>query len=578
VRERLAHALVHGIADFVVEDTEEARQQFARPIEVIEGPLMDGMRIVGDLFGSGKMFLPQVVKSARVMKRAVNHLIPYIEAEKERSADTRAKGKVVMATVKGDVHDIGKNIVGVVLQCNNYDVVDLGVMVPWAKIREAVVAEHADLIGLSGLITPSLEEMTYVAGELEKEGWDIPLLIGGATTSRTHTAVRIAPRYTGPVVHVIDASRAVGVASALLSDTGRERFVAEVRAEYEDLRARRADRLSDAKRQSLAQARANRLRLEPLAPPRPTFSGVRTFDDVPLNDLVPRIDWTPFFQTWELAGHYPEILEDPTVGEAARALFADARAMLRRIVDERWLTARAVVGFYRAASDECDDIRVWDGDDTSGPPRAVIHTIRQQMVKSNGQPNLALADFVAALGSPVEDWIGAFAVTTGIGLDERVAELERAGDDYSAILLKSLADRLAEALAERLHEHVRRDLWGYAPHEHLDNRAIIHEDYQGIRPAPGYPACPDHTEKQTLFELLDATARAGIELTESFAMVPTAAVTGYYFWHPQAHYFGVGKIERDQVEDYARRKGQDLATTERWLAPILNYDRPAGPS
>jgi 5-methyltetrahydrofolate--homocysteine methyltransferase len=572
VPDRLAYALVHGIADYVVADTEEARLVAERPIEVIEGPLMDGMKIVGDLFGSGKMFLPQVVKSARVMKRAVAHLIPYIEAEKERNADTRAKGKVVMATVKGDVHDIGKNIVGVVLQCNNYEVVDLGVMVPWPKILEAAIREKADLIGLSGLITPSLEEMTYNAGEMEREGLHIPLLIGGATTSRTHTAVRIEPRYSGPVVHVIDASRAVGVASALLSDTGRDAFIRGIRDEYTDLRARRAERLADVKRQALSAARANRLKLEPLAPPAPTFRGVRTFDE-PLADLVPRIDWTPFFQTWELAGHYPAILDDPTVGEAATSLFADARAMLRRIVDERWLTARAVVGFFRAASDGCDDIRVFDGDDPTAPPRAVIHTIRQQMLKSNDEPNLALADFVAPLGSPVVDWIGVFAVTTGIGLDDRVAALEKAGDDYSAILLKALADRLAEAFAERLHERVRRDLWGYAPNEHLDNRAIIHEDYQGIRPAPGYPACPDHTEKKTLFELLDAEARAGITLTESFAMLPTAAVSGYYFWHPQARYFGVGKIERDQVEDYARRKGQDIVTTERWLAPILNYDR-----
>ncbi|HEX9494214.1 MAG TPA: methionine synthase, partial [Candidatus Limnocylindria bacterium] len=516
VAERLSYALVHGIADYVVADTEEARLQVDRPIEVIEGPLMDGMKVVGDLFGSGKMFLPQVVKSARVMKRAVAHLIPFIEAEKERNADTRAKGKVVMATVKGDVHDIGKNIVGVVLQCNNYEVVDLGVMVPWPKILEAATREKADLIGLSGLITPSLEEMTYNAGEMEREGLRIPLLIGGATTSRTHTAVRIEPRYSGPVVHVIDASRAVGVASALLSDTGRDAFVSGIRHEYAELRARRAERLADAKRQSIAAARANKLRIEPLAPPAPTFRGVRTFDE-PLADLVPRIDWTPFFQTWELAGHYPAILDDPTVGEAATALYADARAMLRRIVDEHWLTARAVVGFFRAASDGCDDIRVWDGDDLNVPPRAVIHTIRQQMLKSNDEPNLALSDYVAPLGSPLADWIGAFAVTTGIGLDEKVAEFEKAGDDYSAILLKALADRLAEAFAERLHERVRRDLWGYAPDEHLDNHAIIHEDYQGIRPAPGYPACPDHTEKQTLFELLDAEARAGITLTESFA-------------------------------------------------------------
>jgi len=572
VHERLSHALVHGITEFIVEDTEEARRLAERPIEVIEGPLMAGMNVVGDLFGSGKMFLPQVVKSARVMKRAVAHLIPYIEAEKLANADTRQKGKVVMATVKGDVHDIGKNIVGVVLQCNNYDVIDLGVMVPSAKILETARREQADLIGLSGLITPSLEEMSYVAGEMEREGFTIPLLIGGATTSRVHTAVKIEPRYSGPVVYVIDASRAVGVASALLSDGGREEFVRDTRAEYEELRVRRADRLAEVKRQPIEAARANRLCLDWTAtpPPVPTFTGVRTFDDVALGDLVPRIDWTPFFQTWELAGHYPAILTDPKVGEAATALFADARAMLRRIVDERWLQARAVVGFFPASSDGAEDILVWDGD-RSGEPAVVIHTIRQQMVKTNGKPNLALADFVAPRDSGAADWIGCFAVTTGIGLDEKVREFEAAHDDYSAILLKALADRLAEAFAERLHERTRRELWGYVPDEHLDNESIIHERYQGIRPAPGYPACPDHTEKRTLFQLLGATERIGIELTESFAMVPTAAVSGYYFWRPEAQYFGVGKIERDQVEDYARRKGQDLATTERWLAPILNY-------
>jgi len=572
VHERLAHALVHGITDFIVEDTEEARRLAERPIEVIEGPLMAGMNIVGDLFGSGKMFLPQVVKSARVMKRAVAHLVPYIEAEKLANADTRAKGKVIMATVKGDVHDIGKNIVGVVLQCNNYDVVDLGVMVPTARILETATRERADLIGLSGLITPSLEEMSYVAGEMEREGFTTPLLIGGATTSRVHTAVKIEPRYSGPVVHVIDASRAVAVASTLLSDSGRDDFVREIREQYEDLRVRRAERLAEVKRQPLEAARANRLRLDWTAtpPPRPTFTGVRTFDDVPLSDLVPRIDWTPFFQTWELAGHYPAILTDPKVGAAASALFEDARGMLRRIVEERWLQARAVVGFFPAASDGAEDILVWDTK-REGEPRAVIHTIRQQMLKTNDRPNLALADFVAPRDAGVDDWIGCFAVTTGIGLEAKVTEFEAAHDDYDAILLKALADRLAEAFAERLHERVRRELWGYAPDEHLDNESIIHERYQGIRPAPGYPACPDHTEKRTLFELLGATQRIGIELTESFAMVPTAAVSGYYFWHPAAHYFGVGKIERDQVAEYARRTGQDLATTERWLAPILNY-------
>ena len=580
VHERLQHALVHGLADFVVEDTEEARKLAERPIEVIEGPLMDGMNIVGDLFGSGKMFLPQVVKSARVMKRAVAHLIPYIEAEKEKNADTRAKGKVVMATVKGDVHDIGKNIVGVVLQCNNYDVVDLGVMVPCAKILEAATREKADIIGLSGLITPSLEEMAFVASEMEREGFTIPLLIGGATTSKVHTAVKIEHNYSGPVVHVLDASRAVGVSGSLLSDGLREGFVRDVREEYEEIRVRRAERSKDVKRQTLPQARTHKLTVDWAdAPPVPTFTGVRTFDDVPLGDLVQRIDWTPFFQTWELAGHYPDILEDPVVGASARSVFQDAQAMLRRIVEERWLSARAVVGFYPANSDGAEDIQLWEGvrEPTRGVrgdrPLAVLHTIRQQMVKPDGRPNLALADFVAPRDSGIADWMGLFAVTTGIGLDERVAAFEAAHDDYSAILLKALADRLAEAFAERLHERVRRELWGYAPDERLDNVAIIKGQYQGIRPAPGYPACPDHTEKATLFALLEATERAGITLTESYAMLPTAAVSGYYFWRREAQYFGVGKIERDQVEDYARRKGMELSVAERWLAPVLHYDR-----
>ncbi|HVT37569.1 MAG TPA: methionine synthase [Gemmatimonadaceae bacterium] len=583
VHERLQHALVHGVADFIVEDTEEARKLAEQPIEVIEGPLMAGMNIVGDLFGSGKMFLPQVVKSARVMKRAVAHLIPYIEAEKVRSLDTRAKGKVVMATVRGDVHDIGKNIVGVVLQCNNYDVVDLGVMVPCAQILETARRENADLIGLSGLITPSLEEMAFVAGEMEREGFTIPLLIGGATTSKVHTAVKIEQQYSGPVVHVLDASRAVGVASALLSDGQRDAFVRDIREEYGEIRVSRAERQRDARRQSLAQARANRPRIvwaaEPA--PAPSFTGVRTFDDkdFPLGDLVPRIDWTPFFQTWELAGHYPEILEDATVGASARSVFNDAQAMLRRIVEQRWLRARAAVGFFPANSDGAEDIVLWDehrnrgNGSRYGAPIAVIHTIRQQMVKAEGRPNYALADFVAPQDSGFDDWMGLFALTTGIGLDERVAEFEAAHDDYNAILLKALADRLAEAFAERLHERVRRDFWGYAPHESLDNAAIVREQYQGIRPAPGYPACPDHTEKRTLFELLGATERAGITLTESFAMIPTAAVSGYYFWRKNAQYFGVGKIERDQVHDYARRKGLPVPEVERWLAPVLNYDR-----
>jgi 5-methyltetrahydrofolate--homocysteine methyltransferase len=580
VNERLGHALVHGIADFVVDDTEEARKLYDRPIEVIEGPLMDGMGIVGDLFGAGKMFLPQVVKSARVMKRAVAHLIPYIEAEKALNADTRAKGKVLMATVKGDVHDIGKNIVGVVLQCNNYEVIDMGVMVPCARILEKAREERVDIIGLSGLITPSLEEMAFVAGEMEREGWTIPLLIGGATTSKVHTAVKVAPNYSGPVIHVLDASRAVGVASNLLSDGLKEPFVAEVRAEYEQVRIARAARQKDMKRQTLEVARANRPRIEwngdSAPPPRPSFEGVRVFDEYPLSDLVQRIDWTPFFQTWELAGHYPDILSDPKVGEAARNLYDDARTMLKQLVDEKWLTARAVVGFFPANSDGAEDIRLYEagrGQDAGGRVRATIHTIRQQMVKNDGRPNYALADFIAPESSGVADWLGAFVVTTGIGLEPRVAAYEADKDDYSSIMVKALADRLAEAFAEAMHEKVRRELWGYAPDEHLDNQELIKEKYRGIRPAPGYPACPDHTEKRTLFDLLDAERLVGVHLTESFAMQPASAVSGFYFSHPQSQYFGVGKIERDQVEGLAARKGMDIATMERWLAPVLNYDR-----
>jgi 5-methyltetrahydrofolate--homocysteine methyltransferase len=575
VHERLSHALVHGIADFVVEDTEEARHLFDRPIEVIEGPLMQGMNVVGDLFGAGKMFLPQVVKSARVMKRAVAHLIPYIEAEKALNPESRAKGRIVMATVKGDVHDIGKNIVGVVMQCNNFEVVDLGVMVPCAKILEAAREHNADMIGLSGLITPSLEEMAFVAGEMQREGWTIPLLIGGATTSKVHTAVKVAPNYTGPVVHVLDASRAVGVASSLVSDGLKDQFVREVADEYEAVRQHRAARQKDQKRQSIEAARANKPQLSwDGDAPTPSFEGVRVFDDFPLEELVPRIDWTPFFQTWELAGSYPAILDDEKVGEAARNLFTDARAMLERIVDEKWLRARAVVGFFEANSDGAEQIHVrrksGEGDEL---PPTTIQTIRQQMVKNDGRPNYALADFVAPADAGVRDWLGAFVVTTGLGLDEKVAEFEAAHDDYSSIMVKALADRLAEAFAERLHEKVRRELWGYAPDEHLDNQALIKEQYQGIRPAPGYPACPDHTEKRTLFDLLDAERLSGVHLTESYAMQPASAVSGWYFWHPQAQYFGVGKIEKDQVEAYAARKGVALAEAERWLAPILNYDR-----
>ena len=573
VRERLAHALVDGIADFVVEDTEEARLLMARPIEVIEGPLMDGMNIVGDLFGAGKMFLPQVVKSARVMKKAVAHLIPYIEADKAAGADSRAKGRVLLATVKGDVHDIGKNIVGVVLQCNNFEVIDLGVMVPSARILETARREKVDIIGLSGLITPSLEEMALVAAEMERQGFEIPLLIGGATTSRVHTAVKIEPRYHGPTVHVLDASRAVGVAGSLLSDTLRDGYVAGINGEYAELRRLRGDRRADERRATLEDARRNRLAPDwsAVTPPRPTFSGVRAFDCYPLAELVELIDWTPFFQTWELRGHYPAILTDPTVGGAASALYADARTMLDRIVARGELTARGGVGFFPANS-VGDDIEVYT-DDGRHTARAVIHTLRQQMLKPPGRPNLALADFTAPRESDRPDWIGVFAVTAGHGVAALAAEYEAAQDDYNSILVKALADRLAEAFAERLHERVRTEFWGYAADERLDNDALIHEKYQGVRPAPGYPACPDHTEKGTLFALLDAEARAGITLTESFAMLPAASVSGYYFWHPESQYFGVGKLDRDQLEDYARRKGMDLATAERWLAPNLNYER-----
>ncbi|MBA3658000.1 MAG: methionine synthase [Gemmatimonadales bacterium] len=575
VGERLAHALVEGIDTWVVEDTEAARQEVKRPIEVIEGPLMDGMNVVGDLFGAGKMFLPQVVKSARVMKKAVAYLIPYIEAEKKTLGDgaqARSKGKILLATVKGDVHDIGKNIVGVVLQCNNYDVVDLGVMVPAAKILEAARRERVDLIGLSGLITPSLEEMAFVAGELEREGFTVPLLIGGATTSRAHTAVKIEPNYHGPTVHVLDASRAVGVAGNLLSDTMRDAFVTKIKNEYVTVREQRADRGPAERRQPISAARANRMVLDWSAPaPVPTFLGTRAWEDYPLTELVQRIDWTPFFQTWELAGHYPTILDDPRVGASARALFQDAQVLLGRMVHDRLITARAVIGFWPANA-VGDDIEVY-ADPGRRTRAAVVHTLRQQMVKAAGRPNLALADYVAPRESGADDYIGSFAVTAGLGVEELAETFRTAHDDYSSILAKALADRLAEALAERLHERVRREFWGYARDESLDNESLIDESYQGIRPAPGYPACPDHTEKRTLFRLLDAEAATGITLTESYAMFPAASVSGYYFWRPESRYFGVGKVDRDQVADYALRKGEPMAEIERWLAPNLGYGR-----
>ncbi len=568
VRERLAHALVHGIDAFVDEDTEEARQQAARPLDVIEGPLMDGMNVVGDLFGAGKMFLPQVVKSARVMKKAVAYLLPYIEAEKLRTGDAgKNNGRIVMATVKGDVHDIGKNIVGVVLACNNFEVIDLGVMVPAQKILDAAREANADLIGLSGLITPSLEEMSHVARELQRQGFTTPLMIGGATTSRAHTALKIDPHYKAPVVWVKDASRAVGVAQSLISPELRAPFVAANEVDYAEIRARHANR-GDAKRLvSLEKARAQRFDggWEGYVPPVPNQPGVHGFE-WPLEDLLPVIDWTPFFQAWELAGKYPAILQDPVVGKQASELFRDAQAMLKRIVAEKWLTARAVYGIWPAAS-HGDDVVLQHAD---GP--ATLHFLRQQVDKPADRPDFCLADFVAPPDSGVQDWIGAFAVTAGIGIDEHVTRFEAAHDDYNAILLKSLADRLAEALAERLHQRVRMEFWGYAADEALDNEALIAEQYRGIRPAPGYPACPDHSEKATLFRLLDAPARTGMSLTESFAMLPTAAVSGYYFSHPRSQYFVVGRVGKDQVADYARRKGVDKAQVERWLASNLDYD------
>jgi 5-methyltetrahydrofolate--homocysteine methyltransferase len=568
VTERLRHALVEGIDNWVVEDTEEARRAAARPIDVIEGPLMAGMGTVGDLFGAGKMFLPQVVKSARVMKKAVAHLIPYLEAEKAELGDTRPRGRILMATVKGDVHDIGKNIVGVVLGCNNYEVIDLGVMVPAARILEEARARNVDVIGLSGLITPSLEEMSHVAAEMEREGFHLPLLIGGATTSRAHTAVKIAPRYSSPVVHVADASRAVGVVSDLLGD-GAASYAAGVLADQEATRVERAGRKERVTRVSIEAARANRTPVDfTLANPRPSFLGVRTFDDYPLAELVDRIDWTPFFTAWELKGAYPAILEAPGVGQSARSLFEDARRMLVRIVADRALRARAVVGFWPANS-VGDDIELYAAEDRAEVV-AVIHTLRQQMEKPPGRPNLALADFVTPRSSASVDYLGGFAVTAGSGSAELVAGFEAAHDDYSAIMVKSLADRLAEAFAERLHEQVRRELWGYASGEALDNAALIAEEYQGIRPAPGYPACPDHTEKGTLFALLDAEARVGISLTESFAMLPPASVSGFYFWRPEAQYFGLGRIGRDQLDDYSRRKGWSVEEATRWLAPNLD--------
>jgi 5-methyltetrahydrofolate--homocysteine methyltransferase len=554
VAKRLEHALVKGIDQYVVEDTEECRQAFARPIEVIEGPLMDGMNVVGDLFGSGKMFLPQVVKSARVMKKAVAHLIPYIEAAKEPGA--RAKGRIIMATVKGDVHDIGKNIVGVVLQCNGYEVIDLGVMVPWSTILQSANENDADIIGLSGLITPSLDEMVTVAEEMKRAGFTIPLLIGGATTSKVHTALRIDNAYDGPVIHVLDASRAVGVASTLLSDTQRDDFVAKTAADYETVRIARENKGQSAL-VPIEVARANGFVADlAMKPPAPLQPGVHVFDDWDLSDLRALIDWTPFFRAWELAGNFPAILTDEVVGESATSLYADAQKMLDQIIAEKWLTARGTAAIWPCKR---------DGDDVVLDNDTRLPFLRQQIAKREGRANMCLADFV----DPAGDWLGGFAV--GIhGIDSHIARFKADNDDYSDILLKALADRFAEAFAERLHQHVRTDLWGYAAGEQLTNEALIKEQYRGIRPAPGYPACPDHSLKPILFDLLGATETIGIALTESFAMLPTAAVSGFYFGHPQAEYFGVARVGPDQLEDYTKRRDVDHETAARWLRPNLD--------
>ena len=569
-KDRLVHALVHGIDTFIVDDTEEVRSAARRPLEVIEGPLMDGMNVVGDLFGSGRMFLPQVVKSARVMKKAVAYLEPFMAADRSGSTRQHA-GTIVLATAKGDVHDIGKNIVGVVLGCNNYEVIDLGVMVPASKLLQTIKETGADIVGVSGLITPSLDEMCHVASELEREGFDIPLLIGGATTSRVHTAVKIAPHYTGPTIYVTDASRAVGVVSRLLGDNSID-FVVKTATEYEAIATQRAAERRQAVRVSLRTAQENRCQIDwsSYVSPRPSYLGVKTFADYPLRELCNYIDWTPFFRTWELKGTYPKILEDQIMGETARNLFADAKGLLEQIVEKRLLTAKAVVGFWPANS-VGDDIEVYESVDPIHR-QAILHTLRQQMRQGRGKANFALADFISPLDSERMDYIGGFAVCAGFGLGELVAEFEKNHDDYNAIMARALADRLAEAFAERMHERVRTELWGYARNEGFSTEELIREQYQGIRPAPGYPACPDHSEKRTLFDLLGVEKKIGIKLTENYAMWPTAAVSGFYFSHPQSRYFGVSKIQRDQVEDYARRKNMNEVEVEKWLAPVLGYE------
>ncbi len=569
VQDRLTHALVKGIVDHIEEDVEEARKQFDKSLHVIEGPLMNGMNVVGDLFGAGKMFLPQVVKSARVMKKAVAYLTPYLEAEKV-AGEGKSAGKVLMATVKGDVHDIGKNIVGVVLACNNYEIVDLGVMVAADKILETAKREKVDVIGLSGLITPSLDEMVHVAKEMERQGFDIPLLIGGATTSKVHTAVKIAPNYSHPVIHVNDASRSVPVVSSLISKELRAQLFADVAKEYERLREQNQRAHGQNKFISLAEARSNKAEIdwEAARITKPSFLGNKAFNDYPLETLVPYIDWTPFFHSWELKGSYPKILSDPARGEEAKKLFDDAQRMLKKIISEKWLRANGVVGFWPANSVSHDDIEVYT-DDSRTQVKTVLHTLRQQTKKPEGQPNLALADFISPKG--IADYIGGFAVSTGFGIDEKVAAFERDHDDYSAIMLKALADRLAEAFAEHMHERVRKELWGYAKNETLSAEQLVREEYVGIRPAQGYPACPEHTEKKLQWELFETEKNTGIILTDSYAMVPTAAVSGLYFSHPQSQYFGLGKITKEQVEDYAKRKGMSVEEAERWLGPSLGY-------
>jgi len=573
VRERLSHALVHGIDQFVVADTEEARQLSTRPLDVIEGPLMDGMNVVGDLFGAGKMFLPQVVKSARVMKKAVAHLLPFIEAEKLRTGDTgKNNGKIVMATVKGDVHDIGKNIVAVVLRCNNFEVIDLGVMVPAQKILETAIAEHADMIGLSGLITPSLEEMGQVAKEMQRQNFHIPLLIGGATTSRAHTALKIEPHYSSGCVWVKDASRAVGVAQSLVSKDLVQDFLEKVRLEYVDVRERHRHRGPGKTLVSLQHARTRRFSCDWAAydPPQPNQPGVTVFDNYDLAVIRRYIDWTPFFQAWELSGHYPAILTDAVVGTQASELFRDAQAMMDKIVAEKWLTARAVIGFWPAANIG-DDVEIY-ADATRATPLATLHSLRQQADKPPERPNLCLADYIAPKDCNKPDWIGGFAVTAGLGIEQHLARFQADYDDYSTIILKALADRLAEAFAEHMHERVRKEFWGFVPAETLSNDELIAEKYRGIRPAPGYPACPEHTEKATLFKLLDVTKNTGIELTEGFSMYPAAAVSGWYYSHPDSQYFVVGRLGKEQIEDYAKRKGWTVAEAERWLGANLDYE------